>query len=245
MQRSFWWFLLLMVISGCAGGSAGSQLVSDHEFASTQIADLRITTTVQKARIQTTVDFVETRVAQVATQSQFLKATLVQRGTPMADLIQFQEQVMEQPVIIEPASTQAANSTPTAPVVTLLAPPTAVPDEPRLEQPVMTLAVGPDDCAVGQTSVFSTNDAEIYVVARAYNVDVGTQFSSRWLLNGQQVVQHSFAAEFEFDDACIWFFIDETDTEFTPGSWSVVLEVNGRQGLAPIPFSIEAPMNDG
>jgi hypothetical protein len=65
------------------------------------------------------------------------------------------------------------------------------------------------------------------VVGRAYRIPAGATISSTWRSAGEEVVSFSFHREHEINDNCIWFFIDPSDTEFTPGNWRVELNVNG------------------
>jgi hypothetical protein len=98
-------------------------------------------------------------------------------------------------------------------------------------------AVDDNDCAVNPTSSFSTATEQIYVVAVAAGLQPGsTIVTSRWRQEGTEVVTFDFNPE--FSEGCLWFFIDQTDITFTPGNWSVELEINGGLVGAPLPFTI-------
>lgn len=230
---------------------------------------LRSTVTVQAARARTTVDASLTEVSLAATRSQFLKATLVSYGTPQSYLESFQRQFMDRelyslfltptpasaptisnniipPVQVTQPPSSAARSASNAATLAALnratpsPTPTIASNQPYVTDVVTAQGVGDDDCAVGISSEFTNTAPAVYVVARAYNVTSGTRFASRWLLRNEEVVYHDFTSEFEFNDECIWFFIDEADTTLFVGAWSVVLEVNGVVQGAPTQFQVVA-----
>jgi len=118
--------------------------------------------------------------------------------------------------------------------------PTATPDAdtPFLRDAVMALGVRDDDCALGLTTIFTNVTPTVYVVMRAYNVTPGTEFASRWVFRDTEIVRHSFTAEFAFDDECIWFYIDESDTTLFVGDWEVTLEIDGEAQGNPLSFRV-------
>src|SRR5690348_1326014 len=104
--------LLAALVAACAGNPADNALAEEHSRNGTQIAVLRVTATVQSARLQTTLEFSQTQVAFAATQSQFLKATLVATGFDQSQLDAFQRDVSEGRILLptptlRPENTQA------------------------------------------------------------------------------------------------------------------------------------------
>jgi hypothetical protein len=175
-------------------------------------------------------------MAQAQEQRGQLQATLIARGadpaavganiTPVAPVTPLPD------AAADAASTTGGAVVPTsAPGDVPITPPgadlTPTSGAPALANIVTAANVGSDDCAAGVTSTFSASSDRIYVVATAFNIPPGTSIVSRWFQNGQQVISHDFTPDFDINDACIWFFIDQTDVAFTPGSWSVDLEING------------------
>lgn len=205
-------------------------LVAQNVSLNTQIAAVRQTATVDADRLQVTVEYMNTLVAQAQEQRSQLQATLIARG---ADLAAVGANIT--PAALTPlpvAGADGANAAPTAapgdvPVTPPGANVTPTSAAPTLANIVTAANVGADDCAAGVSSTFSASSSRIYIVATAYNIQPGTAIVSRWFQNGQQVVSHDFTPDFEINDACIWFFIDQTDVPFTPGAWTVDLEVNG------------------
>lgn len=211
-------------------------LVAQNVSLNTQIAAVRETATVDADRLQVTVEYMNTLVAQAQEQRSQLQATLIARGADPAEVGANITPAVPQPTPLPAAGAAdaagAAVVPPPAPGDVPVTPfgAESAPDgtaAPTLANIVTAANVGSDDCAVGVTSTFSASSDRIYVVATAYNIQPGTLIVSRWYREGQQIVTHDFTPNFEINDACIWFFIDQTDAAFTPGSWGVDLEING------------------
>ncbi|MDE2854799.1 MAG: hypothetical protein OXN88_11555 [Chloroflexota bacterium] len=209
------------------------------------------TATVARARMQTTLDHAATRVGQAEEASQFLRSNLISLGTDSAfiedNLRQLQDVATQSP----PTAAAPALSAPAAgdaspamtprtvinpPIVTPA--PTAVELGPRLENVVMASGVDSFDCAIDVNPAFSPRSRAIYVVGRAFNIPAGATISSSWQHAGAEVVHFSFHREHEINDSCIWFYIDQTDTPFTAGSWSVEIRVDGLPLASPVAFQI-------
>lgn len=237
---------VVMLLAGCVDNGEERELRANHAVISTQIADLRMTATVQTARIAITTDYLGTEVSIRATQSQFLQATLVERGTPENLIAAFRREVLENFAPPPTANADGSPILPTSPPVTPLAPiappmPTALPaDAPRLENVVTSTGVGRDDCATNVVNTFDSTTPAIYVVALAINVPRGTAIASRWFRGSEQVVRFEFTPTFDITRACVWFFIDQSDVRFEAGRWSVVLDLNGKPATAPTDFTIVA-----
>lgn len=242
--------LLAVLVAACRPqNEVELTLVAQNVDLKTQIAAIYETATVDADQLQITLEYMNTQVAQAQGQNNDLRATLVARGTEPAAITNPQAQPFT------PASTAAANSTLPAdpqsagtpvPGQTTGGQPTIPPtpteategSQPALTGIVMSTGVGDDDCAQGVTSTFTTSTQEIYVVATASNITPGTTLLSRWFRESEQVVTHDFTPDFNIDGNCIWFFMDQADAQFTPGTWSVQLEVNGAVAGAPVTFTI-------
>lgn len=260
--------MALGLLIGCTDNSAQSTLEANHRQVGTQVAELRLTATVQAARARTTVDFILTRSSAAATQSQFLEATLIATGFLPEMLSYFRQRQLEArptatltptpDAFASPQSDRSSDDnvlfqldespTPTLPAVSPFAP--NVPARPtqtlvnnitsnNLQNPVTATGVGNDDCAIGVTSQFSTGSAEIYIVAEAVDVGNGDVIEARWFRDAEAIGPvYSFAPDFEIERACIWFFVDPSDFEFIAGQYSVDLLLNGEPAISPVPFSI-------
>lgn len=122
-----------------------------------------------------------------------------------------------------------------APVTPVL---TATSAGPSLLSNVVTAeGVDDSDCIENPTSTFSIGSGRIYVVALATGLQPGrTVVTARWRREGTEVATDHFNPDIR--EGCLWFFINETGVEFTPGNWSVELEINGEPVGAPVSFTI-------
>jgi len=220
-------------------------LVAQNVDLQTQIAAVYETATVDADQLQITLEYMNTQVAQSQEQNNDLRATLVARGTESGAITNPDPQSFT-PSADNPdpqPTASAAEGTPMPGQTSggqSAATPTAAEEsaQPSLTNIVMSTDVGPDDCAQGVTTTFSTSTEQIYVVATANNITPGTTLVSRWFREGESVVTYDFTPDFAIDGNCIWFFIDQADTEFIPGTWSVQLEVDGAEAGAPATFTI-------
>jgi hypothetical protein len=256
MKRWLLLGLLLLNLAACGANDEFQNLEANHAQAGTQLADLRITATVQAARALITVDAMQTRAALAATQGGFLEATLRATGFP-SELIATQRQLIlgssptPIPATINPESSEEVAiifATATAPAVTLNAPnPTASPaatTDPnglQVSAPYTALGAGDDGCGENLTTIFTTETPEIYVIARASNIEANSvTFAARWEREGEAIGPvYDFRPDYDADTLCIWFFVDETDFEFLAGSYTVTIDVNGVPSSNPTPFVIE------
>lgn len=225
---------------------------AEYEAAATQLDQLRSTATVARARLQITLDFAGTRVAQIEQSGAFLRSNLSALGTDSdfidANLRQLADQPQVGAVESREETAAVAGASPTIDLNDALsaaraATPTArveaTPDFlPRLDDLVLSSGVDSEDCPVDINPLFTPDSTEIYVVARAYDIPAGATLSSSWRHRDQELVSHSFRTEHLIDDNCIWFFIDQTDTSFTVGRWAVQISLDG-SALSPLlPFEI-------
>ncbi len=201
-------------------------LVAQNISLQTQIAEVRETATVDTERLQITVDYMGTLVGRAEDQHSQLVATQAAQNPPPDNAAAAPTDLP----LPNGAVTTAADATATPPPET---------GAPALVDAVMAPGVGDDDCAVNPTSDFTTDTQEIYIVARGVNIPAGTNIAARFSIAGQEI-SHDFTPDFDIEDACVWFYIDQTDLAFTAGTWSVQLELNGTPVSSPIPFTIAA-----
>jgi len=244
-----WGISLMIFLSGCTSQGMSLTLAAEHHVQGTQFYDVQMTASVQAGRLQSTQDYYTTQVAFVSTQSQFLKATLISRGTP-AEVLAAYQQELEAGIAALPTRTPRATPTfaPLIPPTPLLVAPTSgtsipanggiVPDPeaaltvapptsgPRLTNLMAAPTLRDDDCAQNATNTFSTSTPEIYIVANAYEITPGMTLTSVWDISGQQRT-YEYVPDFDIDGPCIWFYMDQSEFAFQPGSASVSLSVNG------------------
>jgi hypothetical protein len=249
----------ILLLSACGTDNSIYTLEANYALAGTQVADLGVTASVQAARAQTTLDFMQTRAAFAAIQSGLLEATLAADGTG-EPFIETQRALVlgSSPTpSLTSESTEAVNlptftpvsETPTAtiPVVIPIIPSATIaptlpadPNAMRLENPITALASGNDGCGANITSSFTVNTPEIYVIVTAYNLERrGATFSAKWRYEGQPIGPvYDYTADKDYEQLCIWFYVDQTDFEFLVGNYTVVIEVDGMAAFAPLPFTI-------
>ena len=243
-------FLSLFLLAACGTSTEQLTVVANNQLASTQIADIRSTATVARARLQITLDFAGTRAVEVEQQGQFLRSTLVALGTDSAYISSNLPLPGNFPTFTpQPTSPVRVQITPAGqPIVTeeVNADGTSIPtttepndnNQPRLENIVLSSGVNDNDCAIDNNPRFTPESTEIYIVATAFDVPAGSSISSIWQSNGTEVALFSFQPETNIDGNCIWFFIDQSDAEFIVGTWSVELQIDDVSAAPPIPFQI-------
>ena len=242
MHRRFYaflWIIIALIGAGCNdGGDIQLTLVSQNVALSTEIADIRSTATFAADRLAQTAEYLGTTIAQGIQQGDLLAVTLSASGVDAAQVTP--GAFIPTPLPAE-AIPQINNTTPLATVEAVVgraATTVGTPAAPSLYNIVTTDGVGSNDCALGSVTTFSSSTEQIYVVATAANIAPNTRLSSRWFQEGNEVAFHDFTPDFTIEQNCIWFFIDQTDTAFTPGNWSVQLSINDAPAAPPVAFTI-------
>lgn len=240
-----------VTLSACRSSEPQQAMTAAYAEALSSVEMLRVTATVARARIQTTLDYAGTRVSQADAAGAFLASNLISLGTESAFIEQNLQQLTEFNTHVPPTAaanepvhsvtaqstdSQAPRAIVTPPAVT--PPPTSAQLGSRLENVSMASGVNEFDCAIDFNPRFTPASTQIYVVGRAFAIPAGATISSSWRHAGTEVVSFSFQREHEINDSCIWFFIDQTDTPFTVGFWSVEISVNGQPVTSPVAFQI-------
>lgn len=230
---------LAALFTGACSGTSNAELtlVAQNVALGTQIADVRNTATVEADRLQVTAVYIETAIALSLQQNQRLSATIEALGGNPALVAPVAGTPTPLPALdaAVPATTSEAGVSAADGTVVAA---TATPASPSLYNAVTARGVGANDCALASVTDFGAADTNIYIVATASNIAPGMVLSSRWYLEGQEVIAHEFTPDFAIDQNCIWFYIDSTETEFTPGNWTVQLEINGQLAAEPVAFTI-------
>jgi hypothetical protein len=224
--------LALMLMAACVPGQPDPTLVAEHAALSTQVADARSTATYAADRLFQTVEFIGTRLANAEIQRDVLATTLQALGVDPARVT---------PGVFLPTPPPAAAQgggliTPGAGggAVPLLTPAGG----PILYGVVTAEGVGENDCALASVNAFAATTPNIYVVATAANIEPGMTLTSRWFAGDEERSTFDFTPDFAIAQNCVWFFLTPEDTEFTPGNWSVQLELNGQPQGQPARFTI-------
>lgn len=252
--------VLGLALSACqffGPNTAEQTLVAQNYVLNTEIAAIRATATVESDRMMMTLEFSGTSVARVNGQTDDLSATLMARGTVSVDtsaitpniplVITTPPPILNlgpapiTPISITPGNASAQTgasdaSGATLPQTTPLAP--AADAGGPLSNIVTSASVGSDDCATEASTTFTTQDVAIYVVATANGIGPDDEVGSTWYSGSEQVADYHWTPSFEINGACIWFFIDQSDVSFAPGTWRVQMELNGSPVGSAAVFSI-------
>ena len=209
----------LLALAACspppASDAPRQQTAADLE---TQIVAIRRSATVAAERLQITVVGARDVLRQVQRNATALQGTLSARGYGAAVVTAPANPNNGAPAAPTLAITPAADRNPASPL-------------PSLSDFRTGTAIGADDCVLEPSQSLAASSAEIYTSTRAQNLPLGAQLGTRWYFAGEERVRLPYTLPFAVGDHCVWFFIEPSDTPFTPGSWTVVWEVDG----APYP----------
>lgn len=249
----------IVFASGCnffAPPAAEQTLAADYAATSTQIVNIRQSATALADRLAITLEHAQTAVRAADAQSTRIAATLLATGIPFVDTRNitplFATPVPDQIVGIDGNASPVFAITPVTsgegaqgnstlqsqPSPTPVTTTTINPEAPRLENILLTQAVGADDCPTGATTVFPTNSEGVYVSALAFNLFPTNIVVSRWLREGVEVVNYDWSPGFEIEQGCIWFYMPASDVDFSAGNWGVQLELDGILVGQPIAFTV-------
>lgn len=239
-------------------------LLVDNSDA-TQISALRGSATSQSDLLMGTLEAVNTSVRAVEQQSTRIASTLIAQGTTVVDVSHLtpfsptqlafgnpgvNSALFDQSVqpFVTPGGGALGNVsidvTPTQPAINFTEQQVIQPTQevinvntPQLTNITLTLNVGADDCPIGSASSISSTANDIYVTAYAQNLTASNTLTSRWMLEGTEMVTYSWSPSGNINGACIWFHMPASAVTYTPGNWSVEVLLNGTVS-ATIPFSI-------
>ena len=224
------WCLLL---AACGVSPGEQQTLEAYEMSlSTQLANLQGTALVDEAQLAQTVEWSGTRLARVSTEQALMQATLEATGIILNAPLSIVTDLPQNNSVVTPIAPSTSNVQ-----VTPGNNPTPEADPSPLSNIVIAADVGADDCAEGITNQFNTNTNRIYIVATARDLPGGTTVVARWLRGTEPVTSFSHTFD-QIDEACIWFFADQSDFAFTPGNYSVVMEIDNAPVTQPVSFSI-------
>lgn len=243
------------LLSACNFFSQPADLQTENlqnELAQTQIAAVRATATVNADRMLITLESAQTAVGNVNLQSTRIASTLIAGGMAFVDtsditpvILPTQPGAENSPVpmianpLLTPGAPQVNNQgaaqsnsalvplTPSQQLAPQATQAPADPNSPSLTNITVTTQVGSDDCPVNPANQFDASATEIYVTAVGNNIPANATLNSVWRLEGTQVQDYSWTPGFAVNGACIWFLLPASEVQFTPGNWSVELQING------------------
>lgn len=202
-------FALAIVLTACGAGDPFEDPAdrATREAAATQIAAEAIFA----ANQELTLEALEATVVQMTTLENDLQRLTNQNGTLQATL-----------------NPQAAIP-PTAAVV---ATPVPAVNTTYRNTTTSTGVRDIDSCAldsVTQFAISNVNDlSEIYFTTVGQNVRANTNFSTRWYF-GEELRYESatWAPDINYNEVCMYFFLQSSDTTYQSGQWAVELVADG------------------
>lgn len=102
-----------------------------------------------------------------------------------------------------------------------------------------------DGCAEDVRTSFPDTIGRIYANVLVFNIEAGTPMQARWFYNEQLVWEDGWSVNRSASELCIWFYIEPSYVEFTPGNWSVRLYADGFQLEDPMFFTITDARSGG
>ena len=224
------WLLLLLLAAGCQAFT-GNDALATIDISLTDLAAERerihVAATADRNMAVATVAAAGTRVAQLSRVNAALAATLrpSYTATPVLRAVVVSADDM--------GSSLADGTLDDAP-----------PSQALLATQVSSLAMAArtnvhDGCADAPQTTFTTAAERIYLTGQVSNLRAGTQFSSLWRYEGQEVYNHAWRAEASRDFLCIWFYATPADFAFRAGDYTAQLYVDGALAGA-VPFAIAA-----
>lgn len=90
----------------------------------------------------------------------------------------------------------------------------------------VSAGVDANGCVVDPTTSFSSDVTRLYATFRAFNVAAGTPMRADWFYENDLRIRDDWRVPSGIGEACLWFDIDISRTEFTVGQWQVALYVD-------------------
>lgn len=227
MRKTIFLLLLACIISACddTGGSQQT-LEAGNSIQGTQFAFVVASATVERDRLQITVEFMNRELDRAREMQISMISTLEERGinVVLPGVTSITPTIPPTPATSSTNVPPGQSVTPNAQIMS----PSPAPQSIGLSDIIMSTGVE-DDCPINNTTQFTSTTPEIYVTAVANNIPAGTTIQSRWIHNNEDLAVYNYTPDFDIERACIWFFVDQTDFEFTTGVYTVMLELNGTQ----------------
>lgn len=184
---------------------------------------------------------------QIATEAAQLAQTRVYFGTQSAATVDAGQDELAHinSVNAQIFETLAVGSTPTATLAIAQAPIEGMMDEffdqrNYFVKTGLSLSVDPNTgCVQNARSSFEHSNIDtLYMTMIGIGLDTGLEITAEWFREDTLITRDTWTVPQTAPEQCVWFSINITDTDFSPGSWSVTLYADGFQLEEPVPFVI-------
>lgn len=182
------------------GDDVGGTLEAANSIYEAEVAQLSVDNIISQTEVAVTLSAAETRAAQVLSMNQQLFATLDAGSTPT-------------PALVVGQADAAA-----------LGADTMFEEGDRLFiKTGVTENVDSDGCVVNPTTTFTPDTPQIYATMQVFNVEAGTPLRAEWYFQEELRIADDWTVDIYSHERCLWFVLESSRTEFTPGSWRVIL----------------------
>jgi hypothetical protein len=189
-------------------------LIAENVSYSTEAAGITQTTEARRTEIQVTAQAAGTQVGQMQGANRVLLATVRAGETPTIGVVANPAPITGTPGVVNSSPAQFTDI-----------------------RTASTIRKS-DDCADQLQTEFPADSPKIYITAHAFNIHKGTRMGVEWRYQGNPAHQESFVVPRDDDDYCLWFFIDPTMVQLSPGQWSVRLFANDAALDPAVSFTI-------
>lgn len=222
-------FLLLCGCQALKSEDTPATLAAQNVAYGTEIAQIDANSAIERTRIQQTVAVQGTQVVILNGVNEQLLSTLSMLVTP-TPLLLGESAPDDQGIVVQRSSDGTfSGSGGTIP---------NNPNSPYTLTGVSTQVRQDDGCIQNPQNSFTSDTSRIYGTMVANNLQAGTLIEANWYQAEQIVVNQRWTVDQNYDQLCIWFYIEPADVAFTPGSWSVQMSADGQPVSGTIGFTI-------
>lgn len=96
-------------------------------------------------------------------------------------------------------------------------------------------------CATGKNGRFGVEEDAIYLTTKAFDIPANTAHHTEWFFEGDlRYRSDTWIADQNYNEICIYFWIEPADTPFDPGLWAVQFFIDDERYI-DVPFEICEP----
>jgi hypothetical protein len=217
MQHRLLCFIVILSLCGCQALSEDVEgtIEADYAQLGTEAAELSGVALARRTEVAATVEFSGTRIAEDKNINQQIFATLAAGSTPTVALVAGQAQADVR------MDAMAAGFD--------------LDGRLFIKTGVSDTVDSNTGCVVNPRSSFPPDTPALYATVEVFNIRSGTPMRAAWFYEGEPISQEDRVIG-GHAEVCLWFRLDQTQTSFRPGTWSVILYADAEN------FQLEDPM---